>query len=46
MDIQDKQDFCGLLITLKLSYAMEIGSLMLDRLGQPADAGYAGRFQG
>lgn len=31
---------------LKLSYAMEIGSLMLDRLGQPADAGYAGRFQG
>ena len=31
---------------LKLSYAMAIGSLMLDRLGQPADAGYAGRFQG
>lgn len=31
---------------LKLSYGMAIGSLMLDRLGRPAYAGYAGQFQG
>ncbi len=31
---------------LKLSYGMDICSLMLERLGQPADVGYAGRFQG
>lgn len=31
---------------LQLSYGMNICSLMLERLGKPADAGYAGQFQG
>ena len=32
--------------TLKLAYGMDICALMFEQLGQPADAGYAGRFQG
>ena len=31
---------------LRLSYGMDICSLMFDRLGRPADIGYAGQFQG
>ena len=31
---------------LKLSYGMDICALMFEQLILPADAGYAGRFQG